>query len=325
MPRVPCARGIFISAKKRIHKQKDPKKDRRNRFVRIFVPTKSTLLPKTLQMDFTNLDDQSFKSSGSGPTTPRGYQTIRELMRAAQDALSTKWGIAIGGFLVLALAQFACGLVPCAGIFVSLFCSGAFRLGISDYYLDISRGGSPRIEKIFSGFNRFVDALVAMLLTVVFTLPYMLLPLCIIGYTAYSIISAAGLYGYDSGPASSLLQSPMLLVLASFGVFILSIPGLIKGLGYAMTWFIMVDEPQLSPMEALRKSQNMMYGYKLKNFYIWLRIALLSIACLFTCGIGFIFLAPYMYTLLAKFYDDIKFRSEAEERNVQIGDFALGL
>ncbi len=56
-----------------------------------------------------------------------------------------------------------------------------------------------------------------------------------------------------------------------------------------------------------------MYGYKWKFFCLNLRFLGWAILCLFTLGIGFLWLIPYMEISFAKFYDDINGRQAAEE------------
>ena len=87
---------------------------------------------------------------------------------------------------------------------------------------------------------------------------------------------------------------------------LLIIPGIIASISYSMTFYILVDEPDLAPREALEKSKNMMYGYKWKFFCLGLRFLGWAFLCLFTLGIGFLWLLPYMYVSYVKFYEDIK-------------------
>ena len=58
--------------------------------------------------------------------------------------------------------------------------------------------------------------------------------------------------------------------------------------------------------EALRTSKAMMDGYKWKLLRLQLRFACFALLCLLTLGIGFLWLIPYSYVTLAKFYDDIR-------------------
>ena len=75
---------------------------------------------------------------------------------------------------------------------------------------------------------------------------------------------------------------------------------------FSQVWFIMGEDKEIRAYDALVKSLNMMKGYKWKFFRIFLRLMGLSILCVFTLGIGFIWLLPYQNVVFAEFYDDIK-------------------
>lgn len=87
---------------------------------------------------------------------------------------------------------------------------------------------------------------------------------------------------------------------------LLIIPGIIAALSYSMTFFIIADNEDIGPMDAIDESKRMMDGYKGKLFRMYLRFLGWSILCLLTLGIGFLWFIPYAYVSLAKFYDDIK-------------------
>ena len=72
------------------------------------------------------------------------------------------------------------------------------------------------------------------------------------------------------------------------------------------TFFILAEDSSIQPMEALRKSKQMMDGYKWKLFCLGLRFIGWFLLAILTLGIGFLWLIPYMYISFAKFYEDIK-------------------
>lgn len=86
----------------------------------------------------------------------------------------------------------------------------------------------------------------------------------------------------------------------------LIVPGIIAALSYAMTFYILYDDENISPQDAIEKSKLMMYGHKLKLFYLCLRFMLWALLCLLTLGLGFLLLLPYIQITFAKFYDDVK-------------------
>ena len=86
------------------------------------------------------------------------------------------------------------------------------------------------------------------------------------------------------------------------GALLFVIPGIILAFAFSMTFYIMADHRNISPVDALKKSMEMMKGYKLDLFVLFLGLSLLGIACVFTLGIGFFFLFPFQFIVVAKFY-----------------------
>jgi len=87
---------------------------------------------------------------------------------------------------------------------------------------------------------------------------------------------------------------------------LLVVPGIIKSLGYSMAFFIMSDDPHVKPLEALRKSQLMMRGYKAKLLELQLSFIGWGILATLTVGIGFLWLVPYYGVSMANFYENVK-------------------
>lgn len=86
---------------------------------------------------------------------------------------------------------------------------------------------------------------------------------------------------------------------------LLIIPGIVKGLSYAMTPFILEEHPELTASEAIKASMKLMDGHKMALFILGLTfIGWQLLACL-TMGIGFLFLNPYMNAAYAAFYRSI--------------------
>lgn len=105
---------------------------------------------------------------------------------------------------------------------------------------------------------------------------------------------------------NALVTYLLLLLYVFLWALLLIVPGIIAALSYSMIFFILADNPTLTPQEILDKSRKMTDGYKWKLFYLWLRFLLLGLVCVLTLGIGFLWLLPYIHITLAKFYDDIK-------------------
>lgn len=84
------------------------------------------------------------------------------------------------------------------------------------------------------------------------------------------------------------------------------IPGIVKGYAYAMTPYVMNDHPELDVDDCIHESRMMMKGYKWKLFCMDLSFIGWAILCLFTLGIGLLWLQPYIEASHAKFYEELK-------------------
>ena len=91
------------------------------------------------------------------------------------------------------------------------------------------------------------------------------------------------------------------------------IPGIIKSFAYAMTPYILVDYPDLSPNQAINLSIKMMKGHKFDLFWLGLSFIGWGILSILTLGIGLFWLIPYVQTAMAAFYVDVKAEYEAKQ------------
>jgi len=82
------------------------------------------------------------------------------------------------------------------------------------------------------------------------------------------------------------------------------IPGIVKSFAYAMTPFLMAEDPNLTAKEAIKLSQEKMMGHKGELFCLGLSFIGWSLLAALTGGIGNIFLNPYMNAAYAAFYRD---------------------
>ncbi len=99
---------------------------------------------------------------------------------------------------------------------------------------------------------------------------------------------------------------------------LLIIPGIIAAYAYSLIFFILADEPSIGISEALKKSKAMMNGYKWKYFCLSFRFFGWVILSILTCGIGFLWLFPYMQVSFAKFYEDLKAGQQATQQVAEL-------
>jgi len=94
---------------------------------------------------------------------------------------------------------------------------------------------------------------------------------------------------------------------------LLIVPGIIAAISYSMTYFIIAENESIGPLQAITRSKEMMRGNKWKFVCLNLRFFGWAILCVVTCGLGFLWLFPYLYISFAQFYDDIKPSAEEIE------------
>lgn len=107
---------------------------------------------------------------------------------------------------------------------------------------------------------------------------------------------------------SSLLITSFLvnLLVGILAVVTLGIAGVIFAYAYRMIPYLLNDYPNLTPQEAMKTSREMMRGHKFEMFLLDLSFIGWILLSILTLGIGYLWLAPYMQTAAAHFYEDLK-------------------
>ena len=89
-------------------------------------------------------------------------------------------------------------------------------------------------------------------------------------------------------------------------LLLLIVPGIVAAYSYRMVFYLLIDNPEIGVMEALRKSKEMMHGYKAKLFCLDLSFIGWGLLCILTFGVGFLWLYPYMLTSQTIFYEELR-------------------
>ncbi len=95
-------------------------------------------------------------------------------------------------------------------------------------------------------------------------------------------------------------------VFISLWSLLIVIPGIIASYRYAMVDYILLDNPNIGIMDCINKSKKMMYGHKMDLFLLHLSFIGWVILGVFTLGILYLWLMPYMSVTIANFYNSIK-------------------
>lgn len=94
------------------------------------------------------------------------------------------------------------------------------------------------------------------------------------------------------------------------------VPGIVAAYAYSMTYFIMADNPQISPNEARKQSVELMRGNKWKLFCLDMSFIGWYLLGILTCGILFYWIIPYQNTAYAEFYRELVPETEKEKEEI---------
>lgn len=117
---------------------------------------------------------------------------------------------------------------------------------------------------------------------------------------------ATSIYQGFNNPVKAFLLYILILIFTMLWMLLFIIPGIIATFRYSMAYYILSDNPGMSPLEAIRRSKQMMVGNKWRMFVLQLTFLGWMLLCIPTFGIGYLWLGPYMAVTTAHFYDELK-------------------
>ena len=107
--------------------------------------------------------------------------------------------------------------------------------------------------------------------------------------------------------AGAAFRSLLLYIFRVFlGTLCLIIPGIVMSYSYAMTDYVLADNPEMNAREVLAESRRIMRGNRWKLFCLQVSFFGPAILCILTLGIGFIWYLPYYNATMAAFYNEAK-------------------
>ncbi|MGN1103290.1 MAG: DUF975 family protein, partial [Candidatus Coproplasma sp.] len=87
---------------------------------------------------------------------------------------------------------------------------------------------------------------------------------------------------------------------------LLIVPGVIKAYSYAMSFYILTDNPQMGPRDARLRSVEMMKGNKWRLFCLDCSFIGWGLLCILTFGVLSMWVIPYKQCAYAAFYEELK-------------------
>ncbi len=228
--------------------------------------------------------------------------TRAELKQQAKDTLRGRWGTAIGMILlyqiVTVVITMVAGAIPLVGSIAAFVISVPLSFGFIGQLIKFSRQEQVGFFDYFKiGFDNFGKSWSI----VGYTLLKLLV--LIIAYFVCTIGMVVGIVSAIANESAELLIiSIVILAIAFIVIYILLI---MKSYLFVLTEYIGNDNLEMSGKEVVEKSAELMKGHRWEFFVLELSFIGWAILAMLTCGIGYLWLEPYMEITAIKFYENL--------------------
>lgn len=222
-------------------------------------------------------------------------------------------GEAVAAAIILLIFTLVCSVFT---ILVTIFATNIVSLGGANVGLKAMRGESYGIRDIFSGFKkgvyfRNVGAMALYNLFIALAVLVVIIPAEFF-LVLFAILLATKMPVWAFVIVYVLLS--LILIFASM------VPGFIVQYGLSRVPYLLVDDEEIKPMAAIKKSWRLMVGHK--NEYFVLRLSFLgwSLLNVITFGVSGTFWSnPYMNLALAGYHDEVMDAEDALESSLNDG------
>lgn len=112
--------------------------------------------------------------------------------------------------------------------------------------------------------------------------------------------------GFKGDLGGTILVGIMTTVFTLLWSLLFVIPGIIKSYSYSMAYYIKVDHPEYDWHQCIDESKRIMEGHKADLFVLDLSFIGWVLVGMCACGIGVLWVEPYMQAARTNFYESIK-------------------
>lgn len=235
-----------------------------------------------------------------------------KLKATARERLNGNYPVVILGLLLFILLGGCCSFIASAihaswlSSILMLIVESLVIMGFVGVILKIARKKKTELEDIFAKTDLFdkyilitlILGAVALLMWVLEFLSFKSLIMVMLNYSELNIVLAVVLVLFG------LLLSAAIIMVSIYLAISLS-----------QTYFVLYDNPKMKVTEVLIKSFDMMADYILEYFVLVLSFVGWMILGIFTLGILYIWLIPYMLVTFALFYDKVRADYESTSGN----------
>ena len=225
--------------------------------------------------------------------------TYSDIRRVARENLSGNWGLSIGACLLAAIM-------------------GGMLIG-SSFLPQLNIHMENQDIESWEQFFRVTLGSTTFSLNTINLIHFILGGVIQLGYAQFLLkqynranFEVKDLFSQFERFGQAFLQRFLRILYTSLWSLLFIIPGIVKSYAYAMTPFIMAENPEMTASEAITASKEMMDGHKGELFTLDLTFIGWDLLCLLTLNIGHLWLNPYKNAAYAVFYKDLIASRRAE-------------
>lgn len=235
-------------------------------------------------------------------------RTAAEFRSIAREALSGKWGVAVLVGLAATLLGAVENMSPEVKINIDASSANASFQFAGQTIFSTGGGINSGIGLLLAGMFSYIISIV-----IVMGIAYFILGSIIeIGYARFNLklvdrknASLEDLFAYFSYWKTTVAARFLQTLYVVLWSVLLIIPGIMASYSYAMTEYILAENPELSSSEALSRSKEMMEGNRWRLFCLDISFIGWSFLCTLTFGIGSLWYIPYKQATIAAFYREV--------------------
>jgi len=238
-----------------------------------------------------------------------------KLKSLARKRLQGNYSVAVLSLLLFMVLGGCCSFVAIAigaewtSSLLMFIVESLLVMGFVGIILNISRGKKVSLDDLFAKTDLFGKYIV---ITILLGLAGFIITL--LGYLAFKSLIMVSLFHAEI----NLFLAIFLIIFGLFLTIAIIMVGIYLAIAFSQTYFILYDEPKLGVLKVLEKSFDMMANYILEYFVLALSFIGWAILGIFTLGILYLWLIPYMLVTFAIFYDKIKAVYEGTTGNLEV-------
>ncbi len=228
---------------------------------------------------------------------------LTKIKASARKKLNGKYKVPVIATLIYLIMQITCYIIaslikePPMAIFLSLIVTSLFYMGFLQIMIKIARRKKASLDELFQRTDTFFRcAAITIVLLAINTL------FAILQYTSINSLFVFITYQADLNVALSSFMIVVGLILS----IIIAVFWITLVICLSQSYLILYDHENMPLGDIFRQSMDMMDGHKLDYIIMCITFFLWFLLGIFTLGIIWLWIIPYMNVTMVNFYDKIK-------------------